>query len=519
MRRDVARHLSAYALAAMAVSLPWPLLLVMAWDHSGGGRDGAWALGLTGAARMVPYIALSWAVGRLGDRVRRHRLVTATLLLRLACLLVVAVAVAHDRVWLAVAAACVTVACGTPAYPAVAASMPALARSADLDPRRATDVLVTIESAAWAVGPALGGLLLLPSTRDLVPVIAAAMVALSLVLVHGLTLPGPAGAGEESPDGGLTATVVGSRSVLRALVVVGLVNVVLAAVAMILLPLSREVWGQRDSGFGVATAALGFGALAAPVLGWAVAGAALRRLLALLTLTTAVVWVGLAAGPALAVPVLAVIGACLVVVESSVTQTIQEQIPEHHLAGTLGIADSVMVLGALLGTVLAPPVATALGPRVSLLLVALVCLATAPLCGAVRARVVVADTAEESDLDPAQIVDPSALVRRRRGGSSPVTLRYLHQGARTRAHVVRITGRYKRIADVRRGQTGSHGGARRPTLDGHMTNAREDFSLDTELDETSAGTRTTCRTRPTPTTRSDDWESGYADPATATTRS
>lgn len=409
MRRDVARHLSAYALAAMAVSLPWPLLLVMAWDHSGGGRDGAWALGLTGAARMVPYIALSWAVGRLGDRVRRHRLVTATLLLRLAFLLVVAVAVAHDRVWLAVAAACVTVACGTPAYPAVAASMPALARSADLDPRRSTDVLVTIESAAWAVGPALGGLLLLPSTRDLVPVIAAAMVALSLVLVHGLTLPGPAGAGEESPDGGLTATVVGSRSVLRALVVVGLVNVVMAAVAMILLPLSREVWGQGDSGFGMATAALGFGALAAPALGWAVAGAALRRLLALLTLTTAVVWVGLGAGPALAVPVLAVIGACLVVVESSVTQTIQEQIPEHHLAGTLGIADSVMVLGALLGTVLAPPVATALGPRVSLLLVALVCLATAPLCGAVRARVVVGDTAEESDLDPAQIFDPSAL--------------------------------------------------------------------------------------------------------------
>ena len=50
MRRDVVRHLSAYALAAMAVSLPWPLLLVMAWDHS----DGAWALGLTGAARMPP---------------------------------------------------------------------------------------------------------------------------------------------------------------------------------------------------------------------------------------------------------------------------------------------------------------------------------------------------------------------------------------------------------------------------------------------------------------------------------
>ena len=66
MRRDVARHLSAYALAAMAVSLPWPLLLVMAWDHSGGGRDGAWALGLTGCRQDGPLHRL--VVGRRAAR-------------------------------------------------------------------------------------------------------------------------------------------------------------------------------------------------------------------------------------------------------------------------------------------------------------------------------------------------------------------------------------------------------------------------------------------------------------------
>ncbi len=153
------------------MSLPWPLLLVLAWDRYGDAPHGALVIGLVGAARMVPYVLLSWAVGSLGDRFRRPRLLAATLLLRVAFLGVVAVAVPAGALGVAVVAAALAVACGTPAYPTVMAAVPGLAGPAK---RRVTEGLVTIEVAAWTVGPALGGLLLLPATRPFIPLLAVA---------------------------------------------------------------------------------------------------------------------------------------------------------------------------------------------------------------------------------------------------------------------------------------------------------------------------------------------------------
>ena len=85
---------------------------------------GVWVVGLTGAARMVPFVLLSWAVGSLGDHVRRDRLVRTTLGLRLACLSGAGLALADDRVGWAVLATTLAVAVGTPTFPAIAASLP-----------------------------------------------------------------------------------------------------------------------------------------------------------------------------------------------------------------------------------------------------------------------------------------------------------------------------------------------------------------------------------------------------------
>jgi hypothetical protein len=46
VRRTVASH----ALAAVGMSLPWPLLVLLVWERAGDG----WVLGLAGAARMLP---------------------------------------------------------------------------------------------------------------------------------------------------------------------------------------------------------------------------------------------------------------------------------------------------------------------------------------------------------------------------------------------------------------------------------------------------------------------------------
>jgi len=383
VRSPLLRTLGGYAAASLATALPWPLLLVLAWDEWGGP-----AAGLVAAARMAPYVLLSWAVGTLGDRVRRDRLVLATLLLRLGLLGGVAAAVGAGALLTAVLLAGLAVASGLPAYPAVGAAVPGLAGD---HRERATDALVTIEVSAWVVGPALGGLLLLPATRAWLPAAAVALALVALAVTAGVRLPSP------PPDqratttvGAMLGSVARNRPVLLALATAGLVNVVGSATALALLPLTREVWGQGDSGYGVATAWLGFGALAAPLLWWLPGR---RAGLAVLGGATAVA--GLAPGPLAALPVLGLAGAAAVVVESSVTSTIQVAMPDEHRAGALGVGDSVMVLGALVGSLLAPALATAGGARLAFVACAGACLAAAAAQARRPARAVSALTPAE----------------------------------------------------------------------------------------------------------------------------
>jgi MFS family permease len=322
---------------------------------------------------MVPYVALSWLVGSLGDRVRRERLLAATLVLRLACLAGVAAGVATDHLLLAVAGAALAIACGTPADPAVAAAMPQLAGPGS---RRATEALVTTEVAAWVVGPALGGLLLQPWGRAWAPTLAVGLTLLAIALAWGVALPGPAtDRRTREAVSGMVRTLRSTPVVVAALAAGGLVNVVVTATAVLLLPLTQQAWGQSASGFGVATACLGFGALGAPLLWWVRGPAGARGRWGLAALGVLLAWVSFSPAPAAALPGLAVVGALAVLVECAVTETLQAEVPDEHRAGVLGVADTVMVAGALVGSFVAPLLAAWLGPRAAVVVEAVSCLA------------------------------------------------------------------------------------------------------------------------------------------------
>ena len=363
--RPVGRLLTAYGCGALSTGLPWPLLLVLVWDQYGGGPHGAWAVGLAGAARMAPYVLLSWAIGSLGDHVRRDRLVRATMLLRLVFLALAALAVAHDRVGLAILAAALAVTAGTPTYPAIAASMPRLAGP---DRARATELLVTIEVGSWVVGPALGGLLLAQSLRPWTLVVSVVLAALGLAFSTGISLPGPV---EKAPDAvaGMLRAVLSRRPAVGALALAGLLNLVVTVTGIALLPLSTDGWGTGESGFGMATACLGFGALGAPGLARLVTVTFTRGLL---TLAAAVVLVAASPVPWPVLPVLALAGATGVVIESQVTGTLQHVVPDRYRAGALGLADTIMVGSCLVGSLVAPALTRYAGARPALLLVALV---------------------------------------------------------------------------------------------------------------------------------------------------
>ena len=360
----VHRLLVGHALASVAMSLPWPLLLLLVFERHAGDL----ALGLTGAARMLPYVALSWLTGTLADRFARDRILVLTLVTRLALLAGLAVALAHDALVVAVLAAAGAVACGTPAYPALAAALP----SASARVRRDTDLLVTIEVASFVVGPALGGLLLAPATRGYVGALTVAGTAAALLVVRGVRLPAPA-RGAVRPS---ALAVLGAArrvgAVRRAVAVVALLNGVLAATGLALLSLADVAWGR---GFGLATGVLGFGALAAPLLWWCGRSSASRTRLGLLAMAVALSVVPLAPEVLWALPGLAVTGAAAVHVEGAVTATIQEAVPDGLRAGTLGLTDSVMVAAALLGSLAAPFLVSALGAVLLVVLLALCCAA------------------------------------------------------------------------------------------------------------------------------------------------
>jgi MFS family permease len=347
-------------------------LLVLAWDRYGDGPHGPLAVGLTAAARMLPYVLLSWAVGSLGDRTRRDRLLAATLWLRLAFLCLLAVALLDQALVLAVVAASLAVACGTPAYPAVAASMPGLAGPAN---RRATEALVTIEVAAWVVGPALGGLLLMPATRPLITPMAVALTLLAAVVAWRVPLPGPStDRRTREAVSGMIRVVLRAPKVLLALAVGGLLNIVGSATAVALLPLSYEVWHQGDAGFGVATAWFGFGALAAPLLWWVRGSARSRQTWGLAVLGLTVACAALSPLPVLALPVLGLAGAVAVLAESAVTENLQDGVADEHRSGALGLGDAVMVCCAMAGSLVAPLLASALGARTALVVLGSTCL-------------------------------------------------------------------------------------------------------------------------------------------------
>ncbi len=367
-RPVVGRLLASYGCSSVAVGLPWPLLVVLVWDQYADGPHGALIVGLAGAARMAPYVLLSWAVGSLGDHVRRDRLVRVTAALRLVFLVAAAAAVASDHLELGVLAAAFAVLCGTPTYPAIAAALPGLAGP---NRARATELLVTIEVSAWVVGPALGGLLLAQSLRPWTLVVAAALAALGLAFATGITIPGPV---EKAPDAvaGMLREVLRCRPALGALGVAGLLNLVVTVTGLVLLPLSEETWGRGDAGFGIATACLGFGALGAPLLARLArqfGGATTAR--CLVTMGVAVALVAATPVPWPALPVLALAGASGVVVESLVTGTLQDAVPDRYRAGALGLADTVMVGACLVGSLVAPVLATYAGARSALLVVAL----------------------------------------------------------------------------------------------------------------------------------------------------
>ena len=351
-KAPVERLILAHGTASVAMALPWPALLVITWSST---HSDVW-LGVAGAARMAPYVALSWLAGALGDRMPRVRLLRVSTWLRAGLLIVAALLLERGYGLAAVVTTTLVVAIGTPAYPALVAEMPRIAGSRS---EQATRWLVTFEISAFVVGSAFGGLAIgLVGVDSSMWLAAALALAASLMLVGIRADRGPSTAILESGRR-RAGLVLRSGSTVRAIAAVAVINAVAGAVAVALLPMAQQAWAGSDSDFGMATAALGLGALGAPLLLRFVPNVHNALLLCGLPLA------GVAATPTAhwAMVPLAVLGASGTGFECQMTSVIQRSVPDCARAFALGLADTVMMSAAVVGTSLAPILASQLGPR------------------------------------------------------------------------------------------------------------------------------------------------------------
>ena len=276
-----------------------------------------------------------------------------------------AVALAGDQVGLGVLAAALAVTAGTPTYPAIAASLPRLA-GAEPGPRH--------RGAGHHRGLGLGGragagrAAAGQSLRPWTLAVAVALAALGLLLPPGSR---SRARWRRRPTRwpGCCARCCAAVPPLGALGVAGLLNLVVTVTGVVLLPLSQDAWGPATPGSGW------------PPPAWVSARSARRC------------WRGWSqsaaprcprpdhAGGAVALVAVdagAVAGAAAarpgrrpgVVIESLVTGTLQDAVPDRYRAGALGLADTIMVGACLVGSLVAPALARYAGARPALLLVA-----------------------------------------------------------------------------------------------------------------------------------------------------
>jgi MFS family permease len=345
-----------HALSATGQTLGTVAVTVVVFERT---RSTAW-VAAAATSRLLPYVLFSSVAGVLADRLPRWWILVASNAVRVVLTGVLAVlALAGAPALAIVAVAFLATTAGTPAYPVLAATMPLVVPDDVLAP--ANGVLTTIETAAFIVGPAIGGAVLAVGTPAIALWVNSGVFLVSIgVLARVGPLPEPVAAGAGS---GRAAWMAGVRTIsdtgdlAAPLLLVVLINLLYGVSLVILLPVATDLLHAGRGGYGFLNTALGVGALGGVVVSNRLAsGPARRRFLALAVLTTAVPFAVLpiARQATVAALLIAVSGAGSTVTEILAVTLIQRAVPAQVAARVFGLLDSLVVGAILVGSWTAP---------------------------------------------------------------------------------------------------------------------------------------------------------------------
>ena len=354
-------------------------LIVFVLERTG---SGAW-IAAAGIVRLLPYVVFGTIGGMIADRRPRRATMIQSDLIRAVIMFTLTVVAARDgaplaAILLAGIATTFSVAYG----PCVNAAIP---RIVDEDDLSAVNTLsATVTNLSYALGPALGGILLILGSPTAAFAVNGVTFLLSAVLTRAIrTDLGPDAA--RLADVPIAAAVAGPSSdvfegfraltsspFVIALVVTQVATNVLYGMETVLYALtSTQRLGMGIEGVAFLYAAIGVGGIAAAGLAHRLS----RRSEAGLVLAVATVLCGLpmatiavVSEPSVALVVLLIEGAAMIVVDVMVVTSLQRLLGGDVLGRAFGTLDALIVAGILGGSILAPILVTTVGLEAALLI-------------------------------------------------------------------------------------------------------------------------------------------------------
>lgn len=378
--------LASHAASQMGQSLFTVAVTVVVWEKT---QSAAW-VAAAASSRLLPYVLFSTVAGVVADRYDRRRVLQAASAVRAVFMvLLVVTAVVDAPVLVILALAFAATVAGTVCYPAVAALIPQAVATRDL--AAANVLFTTLESTAFIVGPALGGLLLVVGPPELAFAVNGVMFAVAMVTMRPVRdlrgAPAQAGAEERflrQLTEGFRA-VLGSGSVAVPLLLMVVVNLVYGMSLVVVLLIATDLMDVGAQGFGFLNAALGVGAFAVVAVSNRLAsGAHPLRILTWAVIASGVPFAALAVVDWLpaAMVLLVVAGAGSVLTEVVAVTILQRSLDDNVLARVFGILDATVIGSVLLGSAIAPAVVRVFGLRWALVIggaaVPLLAVAAAP---------------------------------------------------------------------------------------------------------------------------------------------
>ncbi len=378
---------SAAALAAVMrnrelrlVELAWGASIVSEWAHFVAlgvfayNAGGTTAVGIAGLARMLPAAVVAPLASSLGDRFPRERILVATALVGAGALAGSAAAFfAGGNPTLVYALAAVIGITSTLFRPAMQAVLPSLARTPQ-ELIAANGASSTIESLGTLAGPLLAGVLVAVTNPGVVFAAAAGTLLVGALLLAPLRVEGviqptaASGSAREHVLDGVRAIRGPARLILLLMAAQGFVRGCLNVLIVVVV---FRVLDAGDGAVGYLTAGLGLGGLAGAFGAMTLRGRSLA-----VALGVALVFWGLpialiAPRPSLpaAILLLAVVGAANSVEDVAGFTLLQRIVPDELLSRALGLVWGAVMGAVALGSIAAPAVVAAVGPRAAFVVV------------------------------------------------------------------------------------------------------------------------------------------------------